>query len=162
MQMAHEMRRLRGEHAALKTLARAIGLFIQAVKPPRPRALEAVRTIFRDTLMRHLNCEDWALYPRLQASGVPELARMANEFVEQMGHIADDFEAYDRKWTARRVAADWPAFCRETEAILAVFSTRLEREDRELYPLADGLDLGVDQTLPESCAGCGCFGTTTD
>ena len=40
---------------------------------------------------------------------------------------------------ALRVAADWPGFCRETKIVFDLLAMRVEREERELYPLAETL-----------------------
>ena len=140
MHMVHEMRRLRAEHAALATLSRFLMDIVAASGPPRPTELAAVRGMFRDTLIRHLKCEDWVLYPRLKASGDRELTRLAGEFVHEMGHLAEDFVAYDARWGEDEVAADWPGFCRETEAVLDAIAMRIEREEADLYPAAERLD----------------------
>ncbi|MBJ7441316.1 MAG: hemerythrin domain-containing protein [Sphingopyxis sp.] len=140
MPIGPEMRRLRAEHAALVTLSRLLTDLIRAPEPPRPTELAAVRGLLRDTLLRHLKCEDWILYPRLKASGDPVVVAMANEFVSEMGHIAQDYAAYDAKWTPERVAADWPGFGHETGAVLAVLGMRIERENCDLYPAAEQLD----------------------
>lgn len=139
MRIGHEMRRLRAEHAALTTLAKILIDLIRAPAPPRPTELTSVRGMLRDTLVRHLKCEDWILYPRLKASGTPAVVALADEFVREMGHIAEDFSAYDAQWTAERIAADWPGFCRETEVILDVLAMRMERENCDLYPVAEQL-----------------------
>lgn len=141
MPIGPEMRRLRAEHAALSTLSRLLTELVRQPAPPRPTELASVRGMLRDTLLRHLKCEDWILYPRLKASGHPEVVAMANEFVREMGHIADDFMRYEATWTAERVAADWPGFCRETTAVLDVLAMRIERENCDLYPAAEQLDL---------------------
>lgn len=142
MHIGHEMRRLRAEHAALVTLSQMLMDLVAAPEPPRPTELASVRGMLRDTLIRHLKCEDWALYPRLKASGDAAIVGLATGFVDEMGHIAQDFEAYDHKWSADRIAADWPGFARETKAILDVLAIRIEREESDLYPVAEGLDLG--------------------
>lgn len=140
MPIGPEMRRLRAEHAALSTLSRLLTDLVRAPKPPRPTELASVRGMLRDTLLRHLKCEDWILYPRLKASGDPEVVSLANEFVREMGHIADEFMRYDTAWTAERIAGDWPGFCGETTAVLDVLAMRIERENGELYPAAEKLD----------------------
>lgn len=140
MPLSREMQRLRAEHAALITLSRIVLDMVRAPQPARPTELAAARGLLRDTLVRHLKCEDWALYPRLKASDHPELTRITREFELEMGDLAADFVAYDDKWTAERVAAGWPAFCRETRMIFEVLAMRIEREECELYPLADNLD----------------------
>lgn len=139
MPMTREMQRLRDEHAALVTLARILTGMIRALQPPRMTELAAARGLLRDTLLRHLKCEDWILYPRLKASGDPELIRVTREFELEMGDLAADFAAYDEKWTTERVAAAWPDFCRETAIMLDILAMRVEREERDLYPLAECL-----------------------
>lgn len=141
MPIGPEMRRLRAEHAALTTLSQLLLDLIRTPERPRPTELESVRGMLRDTLLRHLKCEDWILYPRLKASGNAEVVAMASEFVREMGHIAQDFAAYDAKWTAERIADDWPGFCGETEVVLDVLGLRIERENCDLYPVAEQLDL---------------------
>jgi hemerythrin-like domain-containing protein len=140
MHMAHEMQRLRAEHAALATLSRFLLALVAGPDLPRATELASVRGMFRETLVRHLKCEDWALYPRLKASGDPQLAELAREFILEMGHIADEFIAYDARWPGERVAVDWTGFCAETEAVLDAIAMRIEREERELYPVAELYD----------------------
>jgi hypothetical protein len=137
MPKTREIERLRAEHAALVTLSQFLTEMTAAPQPPRATELAAVRGMLRDTLVRHLKCEDWALYPRLRATGDLQINRLATEFVDEMGHIADDFDAYDRRWTPEAIDADWPGFCAATGAILAALGTRIEREDRDLYPVAE-------------------------
>ena len=140
MRMGHEMRRLRAEHAALVTLSQMLLGLVTAPEPPRPTELASVRGMLRDTLLCHLKCEDWVLYPRLKASEDPAIVGLASEFVHEMGHIAKDFAAYDGKWTAERIADNWAGFCSETKVILDVLAIRIERENHDLYPLAERLD----------------------
>ncbi|WP_422059009.1 hemerythrin domain-containing protein [Sphingopyxis sp.] len=139
MPTMREIERLRAEHAALETLSQFLMEMVVRARPPRPTELGAVRGMLRDTLVRHLKCEDWALYPRLRATGDLELNRLATEFVDEMGHIAGDFAAYDARWTAEAVEARWSDFCAETIGILDALGMRIEREDRDLYPVAERL-----------------------
>ncbi len=137
MPLSREMQQLRAEHATLVTLSRIIRTLVRAPRPPRPTELASARRLLRDTLVRHLKCEDWALYPRLNATGDPELMRMTREFELEMGDLAANFVAYDDKWTGELVVAAWAGFCIETESIFDALAIRIEREERELYPLAD-------------------------
>ncbi len=143
MAMSREMERLRAEHAALVALARIIMAMLKEPAPSRPADLASARGALRETLIRHLKCEDWALYPRLRASGEPELVRVTRDFELEMGDLAEDFAAYDGKWTAELVAADWEGFRRETMIVFDLLKLRIEREERELYPLADRLYLAA-------------------
>ena len=139
MPLSREMQRLRAEHAALVTLARIILDMVRVPHPPPPAELAAARGRLRENLVRHMKCEDWILYPRLMATGDQELMRITRDFEIEMGDLSADFIAYDDKWTGERVAADWPAFGRETIALFDILAARVEREERELYPLAETL-----------------------
>lgn len=140
MHIAHEMRRLRAEHAALATLAHFLREMVGRQTPPRPTELASVRGMLRDTLVRHLKCEDWVLYPRLQTSGDPVLIDLARDFVDEMGHFAEDFIAYDARWTGERVEQEWDAFRSETRLILDALAARTAREENELYPAVEAFD----------------------
>lgn len=139
MPKIREIGRLRAEHAAIETLSHFLMAMVAAPHPPRPTELAAVRGMLRDTLTRHLKCEDWALYPRLRASGDAEAVRLAGMFVDEMGHIASDFSAYDARWTAEAIEADWDGFRAETTGILDALGMRIDRENQHLYPVAERL-----------------------
>ncbi len=139
MPLSREMQRLRAEHAALVTLSRIILDMTRAPQLLHPAELASARGLLRDALVRHLKCEDWILYPRLMATGDAELIGITREFELEMGGLSADFIAYDDKWTGSRVEADWPGFCRETQVVFEMLAMRVEREERELYPLADTL-----------------------
>ncbi|MDO9363032.1 MAG: hemerythrin domain-containing protein [Sphingopyxis sp.] len=139
MPLIREMERLRTEHAALITLSRIVTDMTRQPSPPRPTELASARGLLRDTLVRHLKCEDWVLYPRLKASGNPDLVRITREFELEMGDLAAEFVSYDDKWTPALVEAAWPDFCRESGIMFEMLAMRVEREERELYPLADVL-----------------------
>lgn len=139
MPLSREMERLRAEHAALIALARIVTELIHAPGPPHLAELALARGRLRETLVRHLKCEDWILYPRLMATGDPELMHITRAFELEMGDLAAEYAAYDDKWTAARVAADWEQFGRETTAAFDMLAVRVEREECELYPLADKL-----------------------
>ncbi len=148
MHRVHEMQRLRAEHAALATLSQFLMAMVSAPEPPRPTELAAVRGMLRDTLVRHLKCEDWVLYPRLMTSGDAGAATLARAFEAEMGCIAADFAAYDDRWNTARAVTEWAAFRAETAAILGALGGRIDREDQELYPLAEALDAASSPPAP--------------
>ncbi len=138
--MAPEMQRLLAEHVELLRLSRFMTDIVAAPGPPPSTELVSARTLLSDTLVRHLKCEDWALYPRLKSSGDPALGQLAQRFIDETGHVADAFAAYDAKWTPERIDAHWDQFRGETGAILDALATRIALEDRDLYPVVEALD----------------------
>ncbi|MBB5705639.1 hemerythrin domain-containing protein [Sphingopyxis panaciterrulae] len=137
------MRRLRAEHSDLAMLGKAMCALVAAPEPPPNDEIEALRARLRDTLVRHLKCEDWALYPRLAASGDPALAELASRFAAEVGGIGLRFAEYDADWSSERVAADWPRFCDASRGMIEELAGRIVREERDLYPAAEALgDIG--------------------
>ena len=147
MDMMAEIWRLRGEHDDLVALAVQLGYYVEAPQPPSDTAdmtaFHAVRTRMRNVLIAHLKREDWVLYPALIASSDHRLVDTARDFIYEMGTIAALFTDYSRKWMPDAIAADWTGYCAETRAILTALATRIERENGQLYPLAEALDAGA-------------------
>ena len=91
-------------------------------------------------LKAHLAKEDKELYPELQAAGDPKLAEMAAAFQSEMGGLAGAFESFIETWRSIEAIEDDPeGFVRASEEILDALNDRINRENRELYALADRL-----------------------
>ncbi len=79
----------------------------------------------------------------LQAPGPAQPTQLASARARlrelEMGDLAEEYVAYDDKWTTESVAARWEEFSRETIEVFGLLAVRVEREERELYPLADRL-----------------------
>lgn len=135
-----EIAKLREEHAQLVRLAQLLASFIDAPTPPAQVQLFQLRSELASTLIGHVKTEDWVLYPRLLTSTDERIAATARAFSDEMGGLAAAFAAYSERWTAGAIAADWPAYCEESRAIIEALTNRIMRENRELYPLLDKLD----------------------
>jgi len=86
----------------------------------------------------HLTIEDQALYPRLAQDGNAEVRRLATAFQSEMGGLKTRFDSYRKDWPGPMAIAKDPArFVQETREILTLLKTRIEREDSQLYPLAE-------------------------
>ena len=131
---------LREEHAHLVTIVRKLSTLIALDAPPPSTELYALRRELTTTLIGHLKAEDWVLYPRLLASPDAKIARTAREFSEEMGGLAQAYTAYAEKWGSFAIEQDWPGYCRETAGIIEALTNRITRENRDLYPLLEGLD----------------------
>src|SRR3546814_13392341 len=119
-------------------LGKAMCALVAAPEPPPNDEIEALRARLRDTLVRHLKCEDWALYPRLAASGDPALAELASRFAAEVGGIGLHFAEYDADWPSERVAADWPGFCDASRGLVEELVARVVRGERDPYPAWEG------------------------
>lgn len=87
----------------------------------------------------HLAMEDKALYPSLATSSDPTVTATAKRFMTEMGGISEAFNKYYEKWTTQAIRDQSDAFIRETQRLFNILGQRIERENNELYPLADKL-----------------------
>ena len=134
------MQKLRQDHAELIELVGRLGDFVSAPQSPPVVELFNLRRELSSTLIAHLKAEDWALYPRLMASGDPAVAATAKTFSDEMGGLADAFGLYSQRWDAMSIQTNWSGFCHDTRGIIEALTVRITRENRDLYPLADRID----------------------
>ncbi|MCB9495647.1 MAG: hemerythrin domain-containing protein [Fibrobacteria bacterium] len=88
----------------------------------------------------HLSVEDKGLYPRLLASQGTSAAETAQRFSEEMGHIGSSFKEFLGHWpSGEHILREPVKFVDECATIFQVLSHRIEREEKELYALADSL-----------------------
>jgi iron-sulfur cluster repair protein YtfE (RIC family) len=101
-----------------------------------PQALRTALSALAGKLNFHLAMEDKALYPRLMKSDGAAQG-VAKKFMEEMGGLADAFEAYNKKWQVTAIRNDPAGFASETHKVFTTLGKRIARENAELYPLAD-------------------------
>jgi hemerythrin-like domain-containing protein len=83
----------------------------------------------------HLAVEDQALYPALQRGGDAVLARLGRQYQDEMGPLAQAYDAFARRWnTAQRLRADAEGFRADANNVLRRLHERMQRENHEFYP----------------------------
>jgi hypothetical protein len=86
----------------------------------------------------HFAQEDKQLYPSLKASSDPAVAATAVRFFDEMGGIGPVYGCFAQKWSGTEaVLGNGDAFRRECREVMAVLAGRVQRENDELYPMAD-------------------------
>ncbi len=128
---------LREEHRELMVLARQLSAAIANPEPAPQVELFELRRKLSSALIGHLKVEDWALYPVLFEHADPSVAKTARRFSDEMGGLASAFAVYLERWTTMTIQANWSGFCTESADIIEVLTKRIEREETELYPLAE-------------------------
>ncbi|MDR7156028.1 iron-sulfur cluster repair protein YtfE (RIC family) [Sphingobium xenophagum] len=130
-----DMAGLREQHKQISLTARQLA---QATSDTTaPQSVAALRWSLARQLIAHLALEDRILYPKMQRSANPLARKTALQLQGETGALAEGFTRYMAAWSDDRIAREWPAFCAETQAILATLTQRVDRENRTLYPLAD-------------------------
>ena len=131
---------IRAEHAELVKIFREWEILIDRETPPPSVDLFAVRSRLSSLLVAHLKAEDWVLYPPLLESPDPEIARIARNFVDEMGGLAASYSIFMERWDALSIQADWTHYQKEARAISQALGNRIARENRELLPLVERTD----------------------
>ena len=128
---------IRTEHAELVKIVREWQSLLDRDAPPPSVELFAVRSRLSGLLIAHLKAEDWVLYPPLLDSPDPEIARVARNFVEEMGGLSAAYSAFMEKWDALSIQADWGSYRQEAGGVAEALGNRIVRENRELLPLVE-------------------------
>ena len=86
----------------------------------------------------HLTVEDTVLYPALRASNRRSIARMGEEYRDEMKSIAASYDAFARKWnTPANVASDPEGFRKDANTVLKMLHARIRKEDKDFYPAVE-------------------------
>lgn len=130
---------LREEHAELVRIVGQLQKLIEHDSPPPQVELFQVRRKLSSVLIAHLKAEDWVLYPPLLNSSDAEISGTAQQFVDEMGGLAQAYSVFNEKWDALSIEADWAHYQAEAKGIIDALTNRIVRENRDLYPLLEKL-----------------------
>lgn len=135
-----DMTQFHQDHAFLRNALRRLA-DVHAADPASEALDLAIELRVFDAKFRlHLVVEDRFLYPELIKSREREVVRLATEMREEMGLLYEDYKCQlDRCMIQAEILADPQVFISDTRRLLAQLAHRIEREDRELYPLAGAL-----------------------
>lgn len=146
-----DIRKLRQEHANLAAIGSQLSVIIEQDAAPPAHDLHRLRMELTSGLVRHLKSEDWLLYPELMRSSNQQIAVTARAFNASMGGLATEFEAYSERWAAGAITSDWEGYRRDTAKILRALTLRMEREERDLYPLIETDEQKLLSITSEEC-----------
>jgi hemerythrin-like domain-containing protein len=129
----------REEHKELVKQITEIAKLIEAGAGQNAKAITSKFRRFSAKLKIHLSIEDDLLYPALIKAG-GKTQEMGQSFKDEMGGLKKVFDLFIAKWRgADKIEADPDSFTTEFNGILSALSARIEKEESELYALADNL-----------------------
>jgi hypothetical protein len=128
------------QHEELSVVAKELMKNLDSIKIAEdPSTVRRMLATFSGKLRVHAAMEEEALYPRLLASADLAVRDKAQELLDEIGGIYDQFFQHLGKWSdGATIKADSEGFCRETMALLYRLKVRMKRENEELYPMVDG------------------------
>jgi hemerythrin-like domain-containing protein len=121
-----------------------IDLFHQVIDVPEAEVERSAGVISRvlsrlyGLLVVHLALEDRSLYPRMRNCNDAALRKMAQQYEVEMGNLKERFELFYHQWLqVSTIRSEPQAFSREAKQVIGSLLQRIERENREFYPLVD-------------------------
>lgn len=97
--------------------------------------VQSINTI-TGKLKIHLLNEDKYLYPHLLNSTDKALNTFGKKYSEEMKKVTEAYENYKSKYnTSNKIRNNIKGFKQDTIQIFKVLSDRIDREEKELYPL---------------------------
>jgi hypothetical protein len=130
---------LRQQHDAAEQMAAAIMSRIASYRDEYD-AIPIARQIGKlNVLLRvHFAYGDTILYPLMMRSGDGQAAALAHLFAHETGSLAPEFEDFVRRWSGpTAIHSTFERFREEATALFGALGARIERENDQLYPLAE-------------------------
>lgn len=126
------------QHIDIFSGIEALRRLVQAGIKQNADAIAARIVALSGVVRLHLAVEDRFLYPALEASGDPKLTRMSRLYQSEMDGIAGAYLAFAGRWnTARRLTLEPETFRAEANSVLKQVFDRMQRENREFYPVVE-------------------------
>jgi len=137
---------LKAEHAALAELRQQLIDLVNS-ETPAGAEISAVRWRMSRLLLAHLAKEDAHLYPPLKADSNKSASALASFYQREMGDLGSRWQGFIMDWTSRRIAADWLGFRAAALPILEALASRIQCEERDLYPRYESIRPGGSARL---------------
>ncbi|MBF0453719.1 MAG: hemerythrin domain-containing protein [Magnetococcales bacterium] len=120
----------------LKVFSEYDALLSQKESEQRTEKMKQILHELARRLTIHLAQEDCLLYPALTQSENIAHQELAEQFTSEMGGMADRFDAFANHWRlGNTIQENEQAFQAESKEILAALRSRIQREEREIFPL---------------------------
>jgi hypothetical protein len=133
----------RRQHVELFELAMQLGHRLTPAEVARnANEIRLQLAQFTGKLKIHARMENDALYPHLFAHRDETIKAQAADLFAEVGKIYDAFEQFVKAWpSAAAIEAEPAEFIKQTGKALRMLGKRMMREESELYPLVDAVEI---------------------
>jgi hypothetical protein len=129
----------RKQHQDIVTVVKAISSKLNpaAVEADSP-GIRALMSQLMGKLNVHLAMEDKALYPNMLEAKDAHIIATTKRYIAEMGGISAAAKKYSEAYpSAQSITANSGNFIRDSNGLFSALSARVQREESELYPMAD-------------------------
>jgi hemerythrin-like domain-containing protein len=126
------------EHVDLLAAVTALRELVQTGVKEHADAILGQLVAMSSVIKLHLAAEDRVLYPALVSAADPLVAETGKRFQTEMGDLAQAYTAFVSRWNmASKISHDPEGFRSDANNVFKALHQRVQRENRELYPLAE-------------------------
>jgi hypothetical protein len=126
------------EHVDLLAAVNALRELVQIGVQEHADAILNQLVAMSSVIKLHLAAEDRVLYPALMGATDPLVAQTGKRFQEEMGDLAQAYAAFVSRWNlVSKISHDPEGFRSDANNVFKALHLRVQRENRELYPLAE-------------------------
>lgn len=126
-----DLGRIRRDHDAILSLLDA--LESEIAKPAPAESLVGVRAELKSLVFRHLQEEDWLIFPWLLTHNRDDLARRTRRIIAEHGDFQGAVAQHIVRWPDGGVAAEWELYGRSSRRLINLLRLRIEIEESQLY-----------------------------
>lgn len=102
------------------------------------KQMRALLSELAGKLKVHLAMEDKHLYPKLLAHSDENVRNTAQQYIDEMGGIAQVFMEYLDRWPhANAIQENAAGFIEETKGLFNALGNRINQENNNLYPMLE-------------------------
>jgi iron-sulfur cluster repair protein YtfE (RIC family) len=135
-----DIEQFKREHADLLSAVTALRELVQSGVQEHAQAILGQLVTMSATIKLHLAAEDRVLYPALASAADLQAAETGKRFQDEMGDLAQVYAAFASRWNlAAKISKDPDGFRSDANNVFKALHLRVQRENRELYPLAERL-----------------------
>lgn len=130
--------RLLEDHARIRDVCAELLALVSADQPCAAETLADCRWRLASQVLRHLPIEDRHVFQRLERHPDPAAVARTERFKAERDMIYGAFQRHSDTWTSETVPGRWTEYRSQARRLIGLLLTRIDREERELYPLIAG------------------------
>ncbi|MBE1159972.1 hemerythrin domain-containing protein [Dyella acidiphila] len=126
------------EHVELLAAVTALRELVQSGVQEHADAIVSQLVTMSSAIKLHLAAEDRVLYPALANAADQQVAQTGRQFQQEMGDLAGAYASFVSRWNlVGKISKDPEGFRSDANNVFKALHLRVQRENRELYPLAE-------------------------
>ncbi|WP_109809078.1 hemerythrin domain-containing protein [Sphingosinithalassobacter portus] len=125
------------EHRNLRERTAEMEALATQLEQPSIAQLNDARWRFTRTLLRTLTMKERIVYPRLRLHPDPKAREIARRFSESTAVDYERFANHTKRFPPETVIDHWPAYAAAVRLRTAEMHERMDREERDLFPLLE-------------------------